>query len=336
MQGRLEHKIQMERKIQEKISDAPEYLMRFYYSLNLKSHTTKFRYISNVLRFLEVYSNGDTNSLSVSDIENIEALDVEQYIAKISIYHNGNKTKEISESTKACIYSSINAFFTFMVKNNYINDNPFSDKKIERPKIPDTEITFLTPEEVKLVENNILHGSGNELAIAKQKNWKFRDVLLFRIPSVTGLRVTALSEINIEDIDLDKKTIKVIEKGNIHKNIYIDEKTIMFIKLWLEQRKKLLNENQCQALFISNRKERMSIRSIEHVIKKYTEDVVDKHITPHKLRSTCGTNLYQAKKDIYLVANVLGHKTTAPTKRYAKIFDKDKRDAISTIAELYN
>ena len=336
MQGRLEHKIKTERKIQEKISNAPEYLTRFYYSLNLKSHTTKFRYITNVLRFLEVYSNGKTNSLSVYDIENIEALDVEQYIAKISIYHKGNKTKEISESTKACIYSSINAFFAFMVKNDYINDNPFSDKKIERPKIPDTEITFLTPEEVKLVENNILHGSGNELAIAKQKKWKFRDVLLFRIPSVTGLRVTALSEINIEDIDLNKKTIKVIEKGNIHKNIYIDEKTIMFIELWLEQRKKILNEKQCQALFISNRKERMSIRSIEHVIKKHTEDVVDKHITPHKLRSTCGTNLYQAKKDIYLVADVLGHKTTAPTKRYAKIFDKDKRDAISTIAELYN
>lgn len=336
MQGRLEHKIKIEQKIQEKIKDAPSYVTKFYYSLNLKSHTTKFRYITNVLRFLEIYSNGDINSLSISDIENIEALDIEQYISKISIYNNGNKVKEISESTKACIYSSINAFFTFMTRNNYIVDNPFSDKKIERPKIPDTEITFLTPEEVKLVENNILHGAGNELAIAKQKNWKFRDYLLFRIPSVTGLRVTSLSEINIEDIDLNKKTIRVIEKGNVHKKIYIDKKTIIFIELWLEQRKKILNANQCQALFISNRKERMSVRSIEHVIKKYTEDIVDKHITPHKLRSTCGTNLYQAKKDIYLVADVLGHKTTAPTKRYAKIFDKDKKEAISTIAELYN
>lgn len=336
MQGRLEHKIITERKIQEKIDGLPNYIVNFYYSLNQKSHTTKLRYINNVLRFLEHKSNNNISSITIEDIKNIKSLDIEMYISQISIYQRGNNTKELSEATKASIYSSISSFFSFLVKNGYIETNPFSDNKIERPKIPDTEITFLTPEEVKMVENQIIRGCGNSLAIAKQQDWKYRDYLLFRIPVVNGLRVTALSEINVDDIDLDNKTIKVIEKGNIHKKVFIDDKTCMFIEMWLKQRKNLLKGVECDALFISNRKTRMSVRSIEHIINKYTEKTVDKHITPHKLRSTCGTNLYQIKKDIYLVADVLGHKTTSPTKKYAKIFSQDKQDAIVTVANLYN
>jgi len=336
MQGRLEHKIDTEKKIQQKIASMPDYMIKFYYSLSQKSHTTKFRYVTNVIRFLEDYSNNDINSLDISDIDKIDSFDVERYMTKINIYNKGDEVKELSNATKACIYSSLSAFFSFLVKNDYVKSSPFSNKKIERPKIQETDVIFLTPEEVKLVENQIIKGSGNSLAVAKQQNWKFRDYLLFRIPVVNGLRVTALSEINLEDINLKEKSIKVIEKGNISKKVFIDEKTCMFLSLWLEQREKILNGESCRALFISNQKKRMTVRSIEYIIKKHTEPVVNKHITPHKLRSTCGTNLYQAKKDIYLVADVLGHKTTAPTKRYTKIFNQDKRDAITTIASLYD
>ena len=79
----------------------------------------------------------------------------------------------------------------------------------------------------------------------------------------------------------------------------------------------------------------MSVRSIERVISKYTDKATYKHITPHKLRSTFGTNLYQSTKDIYLVADALGHKSTSPTKRYTKIFDEDKRNAIEIVSEMY-
>ena len=117
-----------------------------------------------------------------------------------------------------------------------------------------------------------------------------------------------------------------------------DDKTKEYIIKWMCDRRDLLGDdlNNCNALFISNRKTRMSISSIEDVIEKYTKDTIkDKHITPHKLRSTCGTNIYQHTKDIYLVANVLGHKSTSPTKRYAKVFEEDKQNAINYVANLY-
>lgn len=339
MQGRIEHKIETENKIQEMISGMPDYIIQFYYYLNLKSHTTKLRYINNVIRFLNYYSNNDIYNLSLDKIKKINSFKIEQYIASINYYtvESKNEVKELSNASKAIIYSSLNAFFDYLVVNGDITVSPFSNKKIRRPKIQENDVVFLTVEEVQKVENSIIRGVGNKAAISKQQNWKFRDYLLFRIPVVNGLRVTALSEINIGDVELDKKRIRVTEKGNITKYVFIDDKTCMFIEMWMEKRKELLgNNNKEQALFISNQRKRMTVRSIEYIIEKYTKDIVPKHITPHKLRSTCGTNLYQAKKDIYLVANVLGHKTTAPTKRYTKVFEEDKQGAIHTIASLYD
>ena len=183
-----------------------------------------------------------------------------------------------------------------------------------------------------------MSGWGTELSKNKHYDWRYRDFLLFRIPVVTGLRLEALSEINLEDVDLAKKTITVTEKGNITKKIYIDDKTQSYLLQWIMQRAEIIGNGNydCRALFISNQKQRMHIRSIEKVIKKYADGINGKHITPHKLRSTCGTNLYQASKDIYLVAEILGHKSTEPTRRYAKVFDTNKRDAVKTIASLYH
>lgn len=339
MQGRLENKIKTEKKIQELISEMPEYVIEFYYYLNLKTHTTKLKYLRNVIRFLNYYSDYDPSSIHKEDLNKITSFTIEQFMSSINYYNTSqnNNIKELSNSSKAIIYSSLSAFFDFLAIHDYISNSPFANKKIRRPKVQDIDITFLTVDEVKKVENAIIRGVGNQTAVSKQEDWKFRDYLLFRIPVVNGLRVTALSEINIEDLELDRKRIRVTEKGNITKYVFVDDKTCMFIEMWLEKRNEILGiGSKEQALFISNRKTRITTRSIENIIKKYTEGVVDKHITPHKLRSTCGTNLYQAKKDIYLVASVLGHKTTAPTRKYTKIFEEDKQDAILTMASIYD
>ncbi len=334
MQGRIEHKRVIESKLLDKIKGS-EMLNKYYYSLSSKSHTTKARYLGNVIRFLEYRFCKDATKIQISELQYINDYDINQYIEEIKFFEKNGQISELSSSTKACIYSSLSSFFGYLSKFKLIQENPFDNHKIERPKIQEHDVLFLTPEEVKKVENTIIKGVGNATAIGKQKDWKMRDYLLFRIPVVTGLRVTALAEIDIEDLDLKNHQIKVTEKGNVSKRIYIDEQTEMFINMWLSKRKELLGYSDCKALFISNRRERMTVKSIERIIQKYTQPITDKHITPHKLRSTCGTNLYQAKKDIYLVAEVLGHKSTSPTKRYTKVFDRDKQEAIKTVADLY-
>lgn len=335
MRGRLEHKMKIESSIQNKINDMPDYIRRFYYSLNQKSHTTKNVYIANVIRFLNWKYKGKLPELE--EINLIESYDIQVYMSNIVYFEKNGETQELKSTSQATIYSSLSSFFAFLNKYYKTENNPFNSKLIERPTIRENDIVYLTPEEVRKVENEILNGVGDSLSVARQKDWKYRDLLLFRIPVVNGLRVTALSEINIEDINLEERTILVTEKRNITKKVDYDKKTGEYLELWLKKRKEILGDKAEteKSLFISNRKNRITVRSIENIVSKYTTCIEGKHITPHKLRSTCGTNTYQATGDIYLVSKILGHKNTAPTRRYAAVLDTDKRDAINKIASMY-
>jgi site-specific recombinase XerD len=332
MEGRLENQIKTENVIKEKLKSAPDYMRRYYYHINSKTHMTKLRYYNNIERFLK-HKFGKFPS--IEEIKNIDAYEIQIYMSEINYYGDEN-VRELKESSQCTIYSSIASFFRFLKANKYIDEDPFVTGLIERPKIQENDVVFLTPDEVKRVEAIIIKGAGNDLSKARQEDWKYRDLLLFRIPVINGLRVTALSEININDIDLEKRRIKVVEKGNISKYVNFDQKTGQYISIWLKKRSELLKGKECDALFISNRKSRMTVRSIEFIIAKYTKECIpNKHITPHKLRSTCGTNTYQATKDIYLVSKVLGHKNTMPTKRYAAVFNEDIVNAVNSVADMY-
>lgn len=334
MQGRIENKVKLENSIQTKLSDMPEYMKRYYYAINIKSHTTKNRYISNVSRFfLHVFGEYP----SIDKVKKIDEFTIQTYMSEIMYFNkDDDEVHELKESTQCIIYSSLSSFFAYLARTKQIDENPFANGLIDRPKISENEIVYLTPAEVRKCEATIIDGVGNKTSVSKQKDWKYRDMLLFRIPVVNGLRVTALSEINIEDIDLNKNRIKVVEKGNVTKYVDFDYKTANYLTLWLAKREELLGDAKCNALFISNRRTRVTVRQIEKLIVKYCSVAVpEKHITPHKLRSTFGTNLYQQEGDIYLVSKALGHKNTAPTKRYAAVFDTDIKRAVNNVASLY-
>lgn len=329
MKGRVEDKIKYEKKIQEKIKNLPDYMIDYYYYLNEKTYMTKIRYINHVIRFLNWYGNGEIDRVNEYELNKINAGVIQRYIASIQYIDN---KKELGDDAKANIYSSINSFLIYLKRNEIINDNPFEGGRISRPKTHDNEITFLEPEEYSLIKKSIMKGVGNARAVGKQKKWMYRDLLLFQIPIITGVRVTALSQISINDIDFNKKCIYVIDKAR-EKTLFLDEETINLIYVWLKNREDLLNGHEdCEYLFISNRRKKMDISSIENVIKKYTESIIDKHITPHKLRSTCGTNMYRATKDIYIVAETLGHKSPTTSRKYTKVDTQDRINATQLLA----
>lgn len=313
------------------IESYPKIILAYYHSLNTNEHTTKLRYITNVLRFMDYeYPNRDFDIKALSKLSRLE---IEEYISAISFYGEGENTKELKASSKACILSSLSSFFKFLVDSNYLESNPM--ETIKRPKIKQNDVTYLTPEEVIEIEDKILNeGAGNKKSKAKQEAWKHRDFLLFHIPVVNGIRIEALREINISDLHLDEHAITVTEKGNITKDVFIDDTAIYFIKSWMNTRFSITGNNE-GALFISNRKKRITARAIENIIKKYADGINGKHITPHKLRSTFGTNAYQITRDIKAVAEGLGHKSTVPTERYVKTFKNRTRTTVNSVANLY-
>ena len=327
MNGRLEHKIEIENRLKYKIKNMPEYMQRYFYYINSNTHNTKERYIENVLRFLNYFGEGEI--VEQDRLRGINSFVIQKYISDISYYEKNGEVKELSDTSKANIYSYLSSFMAFLYGNGYIDTNPLNNGSIKRPKPQETEVKYLTPQEVKKVERSILNGIGTERSKARTEKWRYRDFCLFWLPVSNGIRVGALSEINVGDIDFKDMSIRGIEKGNKPVRIHLNEKAVMYLRLWIEQRNKILNGQKIDALFISERKKRMDVSSIEKTIIKYTEASIARHISPHKLRATFATNLYKKTGNIELVSKACHHSSTVPTERYVAVLDRDIKDAVN-------
>lgn len=316
MQGRKENDAKKLKKIRELLIGKPDYMEDYLISMGRKTPGSKLTYIRYVLEFLN-YLSPELDVYDVKCFKEIRPSAINKYMEFIG--------KGKGDSTKATKFYAISNFFRFLYFEGYISVNPC--ERIETPKIKDTpEVVAMSEEEVALVKRRILENG----SIAEK--WRKRDLVLFTLGCRSGLRVSALSEINMEDIDYENKSIRVVEKGDVEKIIYIGSNTMELIKDWIHERNRIMGGDE-GALFVSNRKQRLSVRRIQEMIANYTS-CLDKHITPHKMRSTCATTLYEKTGDIYAVQNTLGHKNIKNTMRYAKYTDEKKKQVANIMDEL--
>ena len=150
----------------------------------------------------------------------------------------------------------------------------------------------------------------------------------------TGIRVSECVGLDMDDVDFKNNGIKIHRKGGSESVVYFgDEVRETLLEYMAERQKITAADGSVNALFLSMQNKRINVRSVENMVKKYSQLVTTlKHITPHKLRSTYGTNLYLETGDIYLVADVLGHKDVNTTrKHYAEIEDERRRKAAKKV-----
>ena len=194
---------------------------------------------------------------------------------------------------------------------------------IEKPKNVESQETikkrekgFLTQTEImeylQTVEDNIVNDYRNVSDI-----WNKRDLIIIKVFLSTGIRCSALSKLDISSVDLKNKTLIVTDKGSKVKLYDLTDEVIEDLKEWIEMRNSITTD-EVSALFISNRKRRMDPITIYNVVNKYSKDIKDKHITPHKLRATYGTQLYNETGDIYFVQDCMGHKDPRTTELYVR------------------
>lgn len=320
MNGRQENNQKFEKKIASMIKESLyDTVSDYYYSLIDKTPATKKQYIREVILFLDYIGYDD----DPESLKGLKTSDINKYMEHIKCNKNG---EEKSATTRCASFYAINNFFEYLINEGYIDTNVC--KKASRPKeTKEKEVVSMTPEEIKKVEKHIIEES--------DPKYKNRDLCIFVLGCTTGLRVSSIQEINLEDIDYDNKTITVVEKGNKIRTCHIGDRTVSLIKEWLNDRKKMLTgHDKCDALFISNRRQRMSTLAIRHVLDVHTS-ILDKHITPHKMRSSCATNLYDQTGDIYLVQEYLGHKNITNTRRYARVSSEQKEKAVNIMEKLF-
>jgi site-specific recombinase XerD len=243
-------------------------------------------------------------------------------MSSIRYAKDGNdNTIKIGNSIRATRWSALNTFFNYLKTNSLIASNPL-DQTFRPSNKKDKSVVYLTENEIKTCINNVI--------VDNNGRFKNRDLCIISMGISTGLRVSAITQINIEDIDLEHNTINVIEKGNKYRTISFGNKLKKNLITWLQDREKYYGSVETNALFISRKKNRISVSAVEDLLQKYTQNI-DKHITPHKLRATCATNLYKQTRDIYLVSHQLGHANIATTKIYTDVDNDSKQKAVQIL-----
>lgn len=219
---------------------------------------------------------------------------------------------------------SLRSFFNYLEEEEIIEQNP--TKNLHASKEPLREPIYLRPSEIK----SFL------LAVERSSRYKVRDTCIIKILLYCGLRVSELTSLNVESIHLEDESLSFISKGDKERHLPLHKDLVPVLTSWLLRRNTFKKEETSAngALFLSNRGLRMTPRNIQYMIKKYAKEAGIKNaqkITPHKLRHTFATIIYQKTGDIRLVQDLLGHSSISTTQIYSHTDLKQREMAIGEI-----
>lgn len=268
--------------------------------------------------------HGDTRAISIETLSALCGGDIDAYAAYL--WSTGNHYAGVHRK-----FSCLNSFFLYLIRKDYLSANPMdkAEKITKNESRHQTRVIKLQPKEIPALLDTV-EGSGEGLSAdcmeglskrqksALERN-RVRDLAIFTVLLGTGIRVSECVGINISDLDLENCTLEVDRKGAKRQKIALSDEVIAALADYLEVRQNITptDDRDADALFLSERKKRMSVQTVEVLVHKYTTLIGTKeHITPHKLRKTYGTELYNETGDIFLVAQALGHSDVNTTKQY--------------------
>lgn len=322
----------------------PPFLKEFFLGISQKNATrTVLAYAYDLCVFFRyIYEEHhelggiETKDLKLSDLDKITVIDIEGYLEYLSYYiktdnENPENAPEFTNdgNGKARKLASIRAVYKYFFRKEKIKSN--APSLVDLPKIADKTIIRLDVNEVA----NLLDAveSGDKLTKtqkARHEQMKKRDLALMTLFLGTGMRISEVVGINLEHLNFEENSVLITRKGGSTALVYFGDEVSDALLDYIEEREKAVTkEENDTALFLSNRGKRISLRQVQDMVKKYSQGITSKKITPHKLRSTFGTNLYNETRDINIVANVLGHKTIAVTqKHYVDTEERIKLEAV--------
>ncbi len=330
-----EKNIENIKKLRELEKELPPYVTTFFRGIEpYTASRTRIAYAIDLKVFFEyirssnpIYKEKDLRNLEFDILTKLQASDIEEYLEHLK-YYIGPDGKEItnSESGIKRKLSALRSFYNYFHTHQIIDINP--TLQVRMPKLHQKNIIRMDANEVAEFLDTV--ESGNKLTknqMVFHKKTKVRDLALTTLLLGTGIRVSECVGLNLKDVDFNNDRINITRKGGSESFVYFGEEVRDALLNYMEERKQMIPaEGHENALFLSNRMQRISIRNVEILVKKYAASAVTtKKITPHKLRSTYGTQLYKETGDIYLVADVLGHKDVNTTKKHYAALEEERR-----------
>ena len=343
--------LSIDQKVNEIVKQLPDFCGKFFKDLKSKgmSERTRLEYAYDMKRFFDFISNQSgfknvsLNGLKASDILDVLTFDdVQEYLDTLNTHtiidRFGNEKEVISSpSSRARKISSLRSFYRFYFRTGEIKNN-LSDL-MDLPKIPDKNIVTMDKDQVQRILAAVSDTSGmSDSEIIRHNKIIKRDFAILMLFFGTGIRVSELVGIDISDIDFYNASLLITRKGGDEDEVYFGSEVQQALEDYaLSDRDVLLAGKDDPALFISMQHKRMTVRSVQLMIKGYAEKAgLNMKVTPHALRRTFGTNLYEETSDIYLVADALHHSSVETTRKHYASMSKDhKRIAAAKSSSLF-
>ena len=349
-----------EAKLQELLSALPPFCADFFRGIEPStSSMTRLSYAYDISMFFdfltsrhatgfpsicteakpEIYSFGlSAKDFTMEQFRQISVTDLERYLEYLKYrpddpdHRNTNKEQGIKRK-----FFSLKSFFGYFQRTGQITVNPTLSMQV--PKIREKEIVRLNQKEIKELLKEAESGAGLS---PRQKQFhqktKVRDCALLALMLGTGIRVSECVGLNLSDVDIKEQGIHIHRKGGKEATVYFSDEVAQYLERYLEERRTLCSietgtgTQDEPALFLSLRKKRLTVRSVEYLVKKYASVATPKKkITPHKLRSSYGSALYAKTNDIYLVADILGHNDVNITRKFYAAIEEERRKSVKHI-----
>ncbi|MDO5775874.1 MAG: tyrosine-type recombinase/integrase [Eubacteriales bacterium] len=328
-----------EKKIDTLLSSLPSYCRTFTDALETQhtSSRTRLAYCQDLTMFFRFLCENNPSlsdnplKISTSDLEMLKSVDIEEYLIYIKYgwYNPENKGIKYEVNDIAALQrrlASLKSFFNYCYTHEIISNNPTAI--ISLPKLKPKDIIYLEPDEIAKLVDAVESGEG--LTAREQKFHelvKCRDLAIIILLLGTGIRVSECVALDINDIDLKNTSMLVHRKEQKVMTLFYSDEVAEYLKAYMDMRKDIAaREGSETALFLSLQNSRMSVRSIERRVKKYSEQATFlKHISPHKLRASFATDFYRETNDIYALSNILGHNSVDVVKKYANIGSETRR-----------
>lgn len=328
-------------KMRAVLETLPSFCRTFFRGIEeYTSSRTRLAYAYDLRLFFEylhqnnpICAKTEIRDFPLDILDQLTRMDIEEYLEYMSYYEKDGREITNAERGKERKLAALRSMYHYFYQSELLKNNPAA--LVPMPKKHEKEIIRLEPNEVAILLDQVEDGTKlTKKELEYHKKTRLRDVALLTLLLGTGIRVSECVGLDLQDVNFDEGGIKIRRKGGYEAVVYFGDEVETALLDYLEEREHVIpTEGHENALFLSLQNRRMAVRSVENLVKKYASRVTTlKKITPHKLRSTYGTSLYRETNDIYLVADVLGHKDVNTTrKHYAAQADERRRSAANKV-----
>ena len=333
------------KKLRTMLSELPAFFKDFFRGIEPRTQSrTQIAYAYDIKIFLQFLleenpsikkSYKSVTEIPISVLESLTVTDIEEYMEYLKYRDTDGKKISNKENAIKRKISTLKSVFKYFYRTERLRENIM--ERVQLPKLHSKEIIRLDIDEVAMMIDEAERGEGlSDRQRAYHGKTKIRDVALLSLLLGTGIRVSECVGLDISDVDFKNNGILIHRKGGKEVTIYFSDEVKEALQNYYDERVLILEESGHEgAFFLSMQNKRLSVRSVENLVKKYAKIISPlKKITPHKLRSTYGTNLYKETGDIYLVADVLGHSDVNTTKKHYAAIEDDRRRSARNVVKL--